>query len=184
MEEINTIEQKVAAMVLEDPITVTIGGKNTLEVPHPTLGTLIRISAAISQLPNIDIDKGSEMAGKDTVLHALAVADRAMPVAEILALAILGDGNTEQTVTRTVYKPMPGIAGRLGFKKREEVEWHVDRVKPLAAQLAAKMSGAAMTEAIISVLNQADLGSFFELIGFLGGVNLLRKPTTKASGQS
>ena len=182
MKNTQTIEEIVSQVALDEPLKLSIGDRE-IEVPRPTLGTIIRVSAAISTLPHVE-NVTDGISGREVAIRALSVADRAMPVAEILAIAMLGDGNTEKVETREVYVPMPGILGKIGLKRKVVQEWHVDRVKPLADQLAAKLTLPKMVQAIIDILNQSELGSFFELIAFLQEVNVLRKATTTASGQS
>ena len=179
--------QRTANELLEQPITLTMGDK-TFEVPRPTLGTLVRISAEIANLPNFPDYKDPEASDSENAVRFLqanlAVAKDCAPLATILAVAILGSENFESE--RVVYRrlPMRGILGKLGLSHTVKCTVKIDQLNNLSTEIYHTCTPAAIQSALVTILNQSDLGDFFASITFLSGVNLMRGVKTTAHGPS
>lgn len=165
-----TIEQRVAEEVVQERIALNLGGVET-EAPRPTLATLMRISAVVSTLP--ELPEGDA----DRVQVALATADKSLPIAEAVAIALLGEGESKRVRYDAV--PRRGILGKLGFTRTVRVE--VDMVKELTVTLAQKLNTTQLKDALVAILNQAGIADFFACITFLNGVNILRKVKKKTT---
>lgn len=167
----NTIEQKTAQTVLQQPTQVVVGDR-TYDVAPPTLKTLILASAAISQLPQEELDHDH------IVQETLYIAKNCAILGDVAAILILGAKGLKETATR----PRKGLLGLLGFK-REVV---IDRQAELADYILANLAPKAIREVIMTLVQKLQLGDFFGLTTFLIDLNLLR-PTkveeTTAFGQ-
>ena len=187
MKETPTTAQKTAAELLEQPITLTMGNK-TYDVPRPTLGTLVRISAEIADLPEFPDYKDPDASDSENSVRFiqanLAVAKDCAPLATILAVAILGSDNlgSERVVYRRL--PMPGILGKIGLTHTVECTVKVDQLHELATEIFHTCTPAAIQNTLVTILNQSDLGDFFASITFLSGVNMMRKVRMTAHGPS
>lgn len=81
-----TIERRAAQTILEESVGQIIIDGHTYEVPAPTTGTLVMVSALISELPDIDLTlPDDELPGE--MLHK---AKDCRAVADIAATLILG----------------------------------------------------------------------------------------------
>jgi hypothetical protein len=81
-----TIERRAAQTILEESVGQIIIDGHTYEVPAPTTGTLVMVSALISELPDIDLTlPDDELPGE--MLHK---AKDCRAVADIVATLILG----------------------------------------------------------------------------------------------
>lgn len=181
-EETKTIEERVADTVLQRPTTVTIGTR-TYAVAPPTVGTLIRVSEAISRLP------ARRLNADNVVGEALAVARSCRPVCHIAALLILGEreadrpARPEDTDRPARRRRWPGRLARL-------VRPHAapTRLTALARRIAAEASPAELNVLIGRILQNMEIGDFFALTTFLTEINLLRptkvESATTASGPS
>ena len=187
MKETDTTAQKTADELLEQPITITVGG-TTYKVPRPTLGTLVRISAEIANVPEFpDYQDPNASDNENSVRFIqanLAVAKDCASLATILAVAILGSDKLE--VERVVRRrlPMRGILGKIGLTHTVTCTVKVDNLTKLAQQIFHTCTPATIQNALVTILNNSDLGDFFASITFLGGVNMMRKVKTTALGQS
>lgn len=153
-----TIEQKVAESILQQPETITIGGKR-YAIAKPSTATLIMASAAISKLPKFELDKGT------MVTDALREAKNADGVGEVIAIMIVGAKGLNKIGLRRLIKKR-----KLHRMKRMVLEeYGAGELQRLAYKLFTKM----------------EVGDFFGLIAFLSEVNMTKptKATTTASGQ-
>lgn len=168
-----TIEQKVGETVLQQPRQITAGGR-TFTVAPPSVATLILASEAVSQLPQVKLDR------KRIVEETLFAARFSRPLGDVAAILILGaKGLTEAVKTR--HRRFFGL-------------WHttktetIDRKAELSKWLLENLDSAGLNKLIFELLKDFQLGDFFGTITFLIEVNLLR-PTkvidseTTASGQ-
>lgn len=154
-----TTEQKTAKTVLEEPVSIEIGGR-TYRVPQPTTATLILVSANISRMPRIAMDEPSKV--MTTTLH---VAKDCAPLGDILAILIVGARGLRGS-------------GVLGWWKRR-------RIKRLAARLLEEATPKELATATYQLLSRTQIADFFGLTAFLSEVNLTKetKAGTTASGQ-
>ena len=179
--------QRTASELLERPITLTMGDR-TFDVPRPTLGTLVRISAEIVNLPVFPDYKDPEASDSENSVRFiqanLAVAKDCAPLATILAVAILGSENLEEERVVRKKLPMRGILGKMGLTYFGNCVVKVDNLSKLSQQIYHTYTPAAIQSALVTILNQSDLGDFFASITFLAGVNLMREVKTTAHGPS
>lgn len=166
-----TTEAKVAQTVLQEPTQVTVGDR-IFDVAPPTLKTLILASAAISQLPQEQLDHDH------IVQETLYIAKNCAVLGDVAAILILGAKGLKETATR----PRKGLLGLLGFKHKVVI----DRQTELANYLLENLSAKSLRDVIMSLVQKLQLGDFFGLTTFLIDLNLLR-PTkveeTTAFGQ-
>ena len=181
MKEENTNPaQRTAEELLEQPFAITVG-TNTYEVPRPTLGTIMRISAEISMLP--ELPKIDEKKSEQYVQAVLAVADKCGYLPRILAIAILGEGNLVEEHTVRVRVPMAGILGKIGLKRTITTIKKIYKDEELASTISATATPSQAYTALTTILNNSDIPDFFACFAFLDGVNLMRKAKTTAHGQ-
>lgn len=169
------IEKKAADTVLQKPIEVTIGGKQ-YAVPAPTLATLILVSEEVSRLPSID--------RKDPVRSSLAYALNAPIFADILAIAVLGAKNLEETVETKQIVVKRLLWGLIRRKQETKVEQIVDRKAELAQHILNTLTPREMYQTLLNILGTMQLGDFFGLTTFLTEINLLRQTKVVEATQS
>ena len=174
-----TIESKVAATILQQPIEVNIGS-DVYNVAPPSVATLILASEAAARMPQISLDENK------IIDEALAVARYCRPIGEFAAILILGAKGlkgvmeVEEEQTRCVF----GV--RYGKRKvKRQVEY--DAKQELAARLLEELTPRELYQLIARLLQQMQIGDFFGVTTFLTEINLLR-PTkvddkTTASGR-
>ena len=179
-EEKNTA-QRTAEELLEQPISIVLGG-TTYQVPRPTRGTIMRISAEISMLPKLPkVDDGKP---EQYVQAVLAVADKCGYLSRILAIAILGDGNLVEEHAVRVRVPLSGFLGKIGLKRSVITTEKIYKDERLAYTISTTATAGQTYTALTTILNNSDIPDFFASIAFLDGVNLMRMATTTAHGQS
>jgi len=158
-----TLEQKTAQTILQKPIEVTVGSK-TYQVAPPSIATLILASAAISELPKVELENESIAA------ESLYVAKDCSAIGDIVAILILGAKGLKET------KKSP-----FGLRKIE-----IDRKAVLAQEVLDELSPVQLSNMLSTLLQGMDLAFFFGTINSLIEINLLRKTrettTTTVSG--
>ena len=148
-----TTEQQTAATMLQQPVTVTLGGER-YEVKPPTLATLMQISAIVSQMPQVD-PKASVV---DVVLGQGKDFDG---LGLIFSTLILGYEEAMRPVkTHWWQHPLP-------YKTRGEA---------LGYTILKHSTPREAQEAMTLILQAMDLSGFFALTTFLGGLTVT-KPT-------
>lgn len=162
------IETKTAGTLLEEPIAVTVGGRE-YRVQPPSLGTLARIGGLISTM-KIQERSEDDVEPEEIPFVALREAGSAGVIADILATFITGE-KPESVWSRIIPKY---------FTKHDRVRRRV----------LATVTPAEASRAFTVMLQSLQLGDFFGLTTFLRGINILR-PTRRevdkgvtASGQS
>ncbi len=167
-----TIESQVADTVLQRRSEVEVGGV-IYEVAPPTTATLILVSEEVSMLPQIEVNKET-----DILTETLRIAKDCSFLGDILAILILGaNGITEKkTITK---KRFFGLI-------EEETEIEIDKQKELSELLLRHKSPKELNELTAHILAGMEIGDFFGLTTSLIEINLI-KPTrevgTTASGQ-
>lgn len=170
-EDTRTIESRVADEVLQRPMTVKIGGKD-YDVAPPTLATLILVSAEIARMPSEKIDM------KDMIYGTIARAEEYRPVADAIAVLILGAKGLKGTRKR--------LRSRYFGLVREEVEEPVDLKAELSELILNECSPHDLNMMLVDLLKRMQLGDFFGLTVSLTEINLLRRTketVTTASGR-
>lgn len=147
-----TIEQQTAAAMLQQPVSIILGGER-YEVKPPTLATLIQASSIVSTMPRVD--------PKASVVDAvLGQAKDFKRIGELFALLILGCEEAMQPVKAHWWSKRP-------FATRGEL---------LGTVIMLHATPKEAQEAMMQVLQGMDLSSFFALTTFLGGLTVT-KPT-------
>lgn len=183
-----TIEYLAAQTILENSLgTITIG-KKSYEIPNPTTGTLIMVSALISDLPEIDPDTPKEQ----FISTLIKAAGECNALGQIAATIVLGAKRIKEhpatTIETTEYKRRWSWR-RLKFIERPEITiTAVFERDYLAEQILDSMNPAELHEFIDHALSEAHLADFFVLTTSLRTKSILT-PTrevgeTTASGDS
>lgn len=161
------IEKKVADTVLQQPLLKQIG-KYRINVPAPTTATLIEVSALISQLPKVTLDK------ENIVNESLRIAKDCSLLGEIAATLLLGFSKRRSSVFVKKH-----FIGKL------YVNVLLSRSK-LADILLNNLSPKELNQLVINLLSKLDIADFFGLTISLLEISML-SPTremvkTTASG--
>lgn len=156
------VEKLIADTVNGNPIKVKFRDKE-MEIPRPTLGTLIEASKHIAELPEFEIKNDIQLAVQQT----LSIAQNCGKIAEIMAILMLGKKNMYDEIR---------IFGRTIRIK--------NRVKKLAAEIE-NLTSQECSELLVAIFSSMDCGFFLGIIISLQGINQLKKTTseTTASGQ-
>lgn len=174
-----TIESKVAQAILQQPEEIKVGDK-TYTVYPPSTATLILASEAISQMPQIKLEK------EKVVEDSLFAARHCRKLGEIVAIFILGAKHLTETVKTRQTKEKRLLWGLIRHKRDEEVEQTINRKQELADALLEDLTPGELHTLASQLLMRMQFADFFGLSTFLIEVNLLR-PTkveeTTAFGQ-
>lgn len=152
------IENLIADTINNNPIKMELRGK-TLEIPRPTLGTLIEVSKHIATLPQFEIKQDMTAVVKQT----LAIAKDCERIPEILAILLLGSKNLVTEVR---------VFGRTIFKR--------DRVKPLAKKLE-DLNAQEISDILVKVFSEMNAAFFLGVITSLNGINMTKPTTTETT---
>lgn len=174
-----TMEQRVAQTALQLPTQVAVGDR-IFNVAPPTIKTLILASAAISSLPQRELDS------KHVIEESLFIAKDCTPLGDVAAILILGAKGLKEPYTYKQKRRRRGFLGLLGFKETTTVHDEIDKQAELAKYLLENLSPQQLRDLLKKLISQLQLGDFFGLTTFLIDLNLLR-PTkveeTTAFGQ-
>lgn len=156
------IERLIADTVNNNPIKVKFRNKE-IEIPRPTLGTLIEVSKHIAKFPEFAI-KNEYSA---VVQQTLSIAKDCGKISEILAILMLGK--------KDMYREIRIFGRTIRIK---------NRVKKLAAEIE-NLTSQECSELLVAIFSSMDCGFFLGIIISLQGINQLKKTTseTTASGQ-
>lgn len=155
------IERLISDTINNNPIKMELRGKE-LEIPRPTLGTLIEVSKHIATLPKFDIEQDMTK----VVAQTLAVAKDCGKIPEILAILMLGSKNLV-----TEYK----IFGKTILKR--------DRIKPLASKLE-ELNAKEISDILVKVFSEMNAAFFLGIITSLNGINITKPTTTETTVHS
>lgn len=173
-----TIEQKAAAAILQKPVVLEVNGKR-YEAAQPSTATLILVSEAISLLPGFKLDK------ENIVPETLAVAKDCRVLGDIMAVLILGAKHIGDKVKVRQIQEKRGFLGL--YRRRVTVEVERSRKEETARELLEDLTPAELASLASQMLNRMEIGDFFAITTFLGGVNLLHPTKVEteatASGQ-
>ncbi|MDR1197529.1 MAG: hypothetical protein LBK94_00755 [Prevotellaceae bacterium] len=160
----NTIEKITCDAILQNPIAITVCGKE-YHVAPPSTATLIEVSKYISQLPELNINKDGNV-----VMETLSIAKDCEALGDIVAILILGKKNLI-----TEKKRLFGL-----------IKYKVDNQKKLAGEILLNLSTEELNDLFVKLLNLLKVDFFFDITIFLKDVNMLKKTKmseTTASGQ-
>jgi hypothetical protein len=157
-----TIVQLTADAILQNPIKVTVCGREYSVAP-PSTATLIEASKYIAEIPQVNIDES------DNILSSvLSVAADCSYVGDIVAILMLGK---KHLVDEKKYL--------FGMIKRR-----VDNVSKLSRVLLENLTPEELNGLVAQILKTLRVDFFFGTLTFLQGINQIRtKSRTTASGQ-
>jgi hypothetical protein len=154
-----TIESQTADTILQRPVTIEINGEK-YEAAPPTTATLILVSELVAQLPAIKLDP-------ENILHeALGIARDCHPLAEIVAVLILGAKNIRQKKT-VVKRRFFGL-----IKDTHQIT--INRQKELAETIENHLSPRELYRATAELLTRMEIADFFAFTTSLTEINLTR----------
>ena len=161
-----TVEQIVAAAILEKANTeIEIGGE-VYKIADPTTATLILVSEIVSTLPVVE-----RVPKEQRVYSVLHYAKDYKPLGDICALLILGaQGLTEEKEIIEEKRIF-----RL-FKHRTTRKVVINKQAELSRLILDNLRPSVIYDCIISRLNDMEVGSFFAITTSLSEANIL-KPT-------
>lgn len=165
-----TLESKTADTILQDPISIEIGGRR-YDVAPPSIATLVLVSKEISTLPDAQLDD-TERLMQDT----LSVAKDCNAIGNIAAVLVLGAKGCK-TKKRIVprRKKYSFFWGLLHFSRQVQVEEEYNPKEEFARKLMEDMTPRDVQNLIARILQQMQIGDFFGLTTFLLEVNLTRQ---------
>ena len=168
-----TMEEKVAETILQQPVKVTVAGREYTAAP-PTVATMILVSAAVSRLPHLQLDSGKVLE------ESLAVAKDCQPLGDILATLILGAKHADDPVEMPRAKSKRRLFGR---RKRKAKTVTVTARERLSRELLEELSPRDLHSLTVQLLMKMQVSDFFGLTTFLTAINMTR-PTKVVTGQT
>lgn len=173
-----TIEQRVAAAILEKATdSIEIGGE-VYPLGDPCMATLILVSELISTMPVVE-----KVPKEQIVYSVLHYAKDFNAVADLLAILILGAGHLTEDIE--VEKEIVEYERFLGVFRRKKVKTvtetvTVDKKASLAREIALNVRPSIVFNCIITRLQDAEVAHFFSIITSLSEANIL-KPTREVA---
>ncbi len=143
----SNIQKRVSDTILQKPTVIVLAGRRYRVAP-PTIATLVLVSGALGQMPDISLDKG------DIMGSVLRNAKDCARVADICAVLILGARKAGRR--------------RFGFGKTE--------AERLSKRLSERVQPKELSSAVSAIMAGMQIGDFFVLTTFLQGLNTT-KPT-------
>lgn len=167
MEQYNTIENSVAAAILEKSIgSINIDGV-IYEIAPPSTATLILISEIVSTLPVVN-----KVPAEDIVTSVLHYAQYYRPIGDIAAILILGAKNLiEERIVTHEKRYLFGL-----IRRKTETVIKVDKKAELAKIILENVRPTTLFNVIVQRLQDMEIGSFFAITTSLSEANIL-KPT-------
>ena len=173
------IEAQTASTILQKPEEVVVGN-TTYKVAPPSTATLILVSEAVANMPQVNLKS------ENIVDESLYVAKDCRIEGEIIAIMILGAKGLIETRKVRQTKEKRRLWGL--WKQRYEVETEetINRKAELSKQLLEDVSPRELMNLTSRLLQGMQIADFFGLTTFLIEINLLRQTKvvqTTASGQ-
>lgn len=173
-----TIEQKVAQTVLQQPEEIKIGDK-TYTIAPPSVATLILVSGAVSRLPHLNLDDNRVLE------ETLSIAKDCEELGDIAATLILGAKHINDIEERRYTQRKRHLWGLFHTKKTVvELETKKER---LSRELLEDLTPGELYNLIVRIIKKMEVGDFFGLTTFLTGINMMRPTKVEteatASGQ-
>ena len=166
-----TIEEQVAAAILEKPIgQLEIDGV-TYEIAPPCTSTLILVSEIVSTLPIVEKCPPEEVLS--SVLHN---AKDYRKLGDIVAVLILGRKRLTEEVEVETEESVPFLFGLFRRKRKVKRKVVVDRMAELSQKVLDNVLPSTLQEMIVQRLTKLEVGDFFAITTSLSEANLL-KPT-------
>ena len=173
-----TIEDKVAKTILQQPEEIKVGDK-TYKVAPPSVATLILISGAVSRLPHIHLNEEKIME------ETLCIAKNCQLLGDIAAILILGAKHINDIVTIRQIERKQHLWGL--FHTNHITVSTETKKEQLSRELLEETTPRELHNIIVQMLLKMQVADFFALTTFLTEINLMR-PTKvvtdpTASGQ-
>lgn len=155
-----TIEQKVAAAILEKATdSIEISGE-VYPLGDPCIATLILISELISTMPVVE-----NVPKEQRVYYALHYAKDFKSIGELCAILVLGADNLTEEREITEYKRVWGV-----FKRKVIHKITIDKKAVLAREISLHVRPSTILNCIIERLQDMEVGHFFSIITSLSEV--------------
>lgn len=168
--ENKTIEQRVAAAILEKATnSIEIGGE-VYPLGDPCTATLILVSELISTMPVVE-----KVPKEQIVYSALHYAKDFKELGELCAILILGAANLTEEREITEYERRFGV-----FRREVKRKVIVDRKAALAREISLHVRPSVIFDCIITRLKDMEVAHFFSIITSLSEANIL-KPTREVA---
>ena len=163
-----TIEQKVAAAVLEKSVGVLEIGGESYPIAAPSTSTLILVSEIVSTLPVV-----ADVPDDKIVSSVLHFAKDYKALGDLVAVLILGrKGLTEEReIEETVTTKFLGLFPRQKVVKRKVT---IDRKAELAQIILDEVRPSVLMSVVIRRLADMEVGDFFGITTSLSEANILR----------
>ena len=161
-----TIEQVVAAAILEKATTEIEIGDKVYKIADPTTATLILVSELISTLPVVE-----KVPNEMKVYSVLHYAKDYKLLGDICAILILGAKGLTEEKEIIEEKRILGL-----FKRRTTHKVIVDKQAELSQLILDYVRPSVIFDCIVSRLQDMEIGSFFAITTSLSEANIL-KPT-------
>ncbi len=162
-----TVEEQVKKTILEEKEGVRVGAYVYAFAP-PSVATLIRVSALISQMTTAE-ERDDNL---EAIVEGLRVA-RGTKLGDIAATLILGAEGLE-------HPPVVGEKAMFFGLYRRAVRADYKRLR---ADLLNQWTPGKLSNKVVEWLSQSEIAFFLQTSIFLSGVNLTRATKTTASGQ-
>lgn len=167
MNENETIEKRVADVVLErETESITLDG-TTYRIAPPTLATLIMTSELISTMPDINPDS------ENPLEEVLGNARHCRQLGKIAAVLILGAKRVSENRQVPVHQHKRGVLTRLFRRRHNRTIAEVDR---FAEIILHEVRPSVLQQILMRRLVDMEIGDFFGLTTSLSAANHL-KPT-------
>lgn len=166
-----TVESRTADAILQKPQQITICNE-TYQAAPPSIATLILVSEAVADLPNIKLD------AENIVTESLCIAKDCRALGDIIAILILGATNLCATKTIKT-KHLFGL-----ITKHKDIT--IDNKAALAENILEELSPREISDMFTKLMSGMELAFFFGFTTSLTEINLLRQTRnvkTTASGQ-
>ncbi len=162
-----SIEKKVADTLLQKSKEIIIGGANYSVAP-PSTATLILVSEMIAEIPDIDVQKES-----DILSWSLRNAKDCCFIGDIVATLILGaKGITEEIeVIESKF---------FGFQKKKVIVT-INHKELLSKKILQELTPKELSELAAKLFEGMEIGFFFQIITFLLEVNLTKRTKTETT---
>lgn len=158
MTDNNTVEHTIEQALLQEPSVVEVGGQ-TYDVAPPSMATLIKVSALVSEMPKIDTSN------EDFIGEILRVAKDCRVVGEIIATVILG-------------------AKRIRDFKRGVLSASRSELQKLTEALLYEKTPQELHDLLARLItSKMDVVFFSNIITSLSAVNMSKPTKTTAPGQ-
>lgn len=162
-----TIEQRVAAAILEKATdSIEIGGE-VYPLGDPCTATLVLVSELISTMPIVD----KKVPREQIVYSVLHYAKDFKTLGELCAILILGAGHLTEEREITEYERFCGV-----FRRKVVRKVVIDKKALLAREISLNIRPSVMFNCIIQRLQDMEVAHFFSIITSLSEANIL-KPT-------